>query len=654
MENKKAITLIEILIVVMILAILSMVWFTSFTSYLAWVRDSTRIVELENIETSLETYSLQSWFYPEPEDWIDVTYSGGLVWTQWVFWNTISSIIWYSMDVADPLTWNKYTYSLKNTKKEFSLVWVLEENPSLVSDSWFANNTYAAGDWKSEWTAIVKWNYNWVLNYVKNWSNNYLLIIPSIIATDLSVSSDLQFLIDNNKLVYEWYTNLPYSYNNSIYKLENWVNYFPEKILVYSWSVSDFKDENERMSLLYNIKKSFSGTINKNSSNKFMNSLFRENIDLIYPDLDDRNLSCDLINNKLNYKINCNNIVFTSFYVIEDPDVLNNISFDWLSWLKVHYIYQDWTNLWFWTSAGPLLYDITAWVWTTFSDTTWYEITVIEKDSSGNIWFWTSDKWLLMYDNTTFINYQSNFDYEDEDDDDDDNQWTLLIPILIAWLPSNAIYSIKIEAGWNLVIGTHNGWSYYDPVTMLFQDFYVNTEWDSYSHKENRIKNILVDSNNYIWLWTDEWAYLYQWILSDITNWSFTLFDGNNWLPYEWDENEIEVSSIFEDSSNNIWIWTEEWIWKLWWATTYNPIAIYTTDTWEGLADNEIETIFQDVNTWNMWFWTESGVSTLTWSVFTNYTKDVNWADLGTVFFIYQDPNGLNILWTSNWSTTLN
>jgi len=176
-KNNKAITIVELIIVVGILIILWVVWYLSLTSYMVSVRDSSRIVELENIESALWWYVLRIWYYPEPSGSQDILFSWAIVWNQWTFWNSVAKKISYSLDTVDPLTGNEYTYSTKNSKKEYSLAWVLEESPGLVSSNLYLNETYAWKIWEKKWTALVKWNFNWeVISILVNWTNNILAV----------------------------------------------------------------------------------------------------------------------------------------------------------------------------------------------------------------------------------------------------------------------------------------------------------------------------------------------------------------------------------------------------------------------------------------------------------------------------------------------
>lgn len=644
LKHKKAVTLAELVIVTIILMILWTVWFSSYTSYLANVRDSNRLVEIWNIESALEFYMIKSSTYPDPENSIDITYSWSLVWKQWLFWDSISNIIWYSKGVRDPLTDVQYTYSLKNTKKEFSIAWVLEDNPWLFANNNFVWDARAEITDKINWLALVKWNYNWVMTHVNDNWNDLLLIVPSIVATDLSTSTDLEYLMNNNKLVYDWYKNLPYSYTGTSYNLDNNIDFSPEDIVVFSWSLNSLVHENERIALLYNIQKSYSWAFVDENSNKFLNNILNESIDLIFPESTTKDLSCDLINNKLNYNVDCENVIFSAFYVVDNTEAIWNIDFTYLSWVQVNYIYQNGTNLWFWTTQWIYSYSFSTWSWTQYPDTWSYKITVINTDLSWNVWFWTSDSGLLVYDWTDFINYQSDYDPPHSNSNH-------FYPSSNNWIPSNAIYDIVVEPGWNLLIWTHNWWSYYNSSTNTFDDFYVVSNNKHYLYSQNRMKSFIIDSNNNLWIWTDQWLYLYEWSISSTPYWYLNTYDWFDWLPYKGSRASTKVTYLYEDTLNNIWVWTVNWIWKI--NSSYNVVDKYTTKTWEWLANNVITSIFEDYNTWKMWFWTQSWVSVLSGSTFTNYSKDINWSNLWVVYFIYQDENWLNILWTSNWTTSV-
>jgi prepilin-type N-terminal cleavage/methylation domain-containing protein len=637
-SNNKGFTLVELLISVVVLIILVFIVYHSYVWYAQDAKDSKRLVELDNIVTSIETYKITNWRAPIPDDYKDITYSWSLVWKQWVFWEEMVKLLWYSkQEVLDPNEKSKYTYSVKSNQREYSLAWVLENSES-------PDNIYLASnedDWLKNWNAIVRWNYNWAVTHLKMWSSDYILALPSIISSDLS-STNLEDIIDNNNLVLNGFQNLPESYSWSDFRVDNNLDFSAENLLIFSWSLSNFMNESERLSLLYILQKSYSWALYENDS--FLTSVINTPIDLIYPDKTDLDLSCDLVNKKLNYKIDCNYVNFSSFYVIDEPYDIWVIDFSILSWLQVNYIYQEWSNLRFWTSSWIFSYSLDAGIWTTYEETAGYKISVIAKDNDDNMWFWTSDSWLLVYDWTDFINYQSDYDPPHINT----NHFT---PTSTNWIPSNAIYDIAVDISWNVLIWTHNWWSYYD---WEFHDFYIESSNNKYLYSENRLKSFFIDHNNYIWLWTDAGAFLYRWDVTWIETWVLEVFDWNDWLPYQGSKSKIRVNTIFEDSEEswyNMWFWTIYWIWKL--DKDLNPVKIYTTNSGEWLANNDVKSIFEDLYTSKMWFWTNEWVSILSWSTFDNYTKDVDWITLGSVFYIYQDENGLNILWTENWSTTI-
>jgi prepilin-type N-terminal cleavage/methylation domain-containing protein len=58
--QKQAFTLVELIVVITILAILGTIAFISMQSYSKTARDSVRVADIKNIETSLELFSLDS------------------------------------------------------------------------------------------------------------------------------------------------------------------------------------------------------------------------------------------------------------------------------------------------------------------------------------------------------------------------------------------------------------------------------------------------------------------------------------------------------------------------------------------------------------------------------------------------------------------
>lgn len=135
MINKKAFTLVELIVVVTILAVLSTVWFVAFSGYLEGVRDTNRISQLKNINDGLTLYLAHSPL-PMPDDKIEVVMQWAnpeakLIGYQWYAWENILSKIEYSAEWMDPKDGQLFTYAITKERKTFALMTFLEEENGL-------------------------------------------------------------------------------------------------------------------------------------------------------------------------------------------------------------------------------------------------------------------------------------------------------------------------------------------------------------------------------------------------------------------------------------------------------------------------------------------------------------------------------------------
>jgi type II secretory pathway pseudopilin PulG len=609
-QQKQAITLMELIIVISLILILWLIWFLSLKSYLVSVRDSTRIVELENIETALDSYQLKSWFYPDPTDWVEILYSGWLVWTQWIFSDDTSNIIWYSNNVLDPLTKTPYTYSVKNSRKEFSIAWVLEESSWLVSDIWFISDTYATTNWTKKWVAIVRWNYNWELITVQANSTNYILALPSIVASDLS-SNNLVDILNNNKLVYNDFWNLPASYTWTQYKIDSNLDFSANDLIVFNWNISNLKQTYNQVNLLQNLYNAYSWSILwKNLSVNKINSL-----ELFSPEPSNQivALTCDLINYKLKYFVECGWIDFITFFVVN----ILHIDISNLPWSKITAVYQasDWTFL-FWTNWWIAFYDWTDWVIYTQNDSELVhnQITSVTEDNNWDYWIWTNN-WISKLDIGIFT-------------DTSDDIWITYDNNVLVNTHIQYIYTDNFGTVW---IWTANWVTSYN--WDIWTDYTKQTDWLTHDN----ITAIYTDSNNDVWFWTNsQWVDKYT-----LSDWSVTNY--NFWfLP------DHRVNYIFEDSTNSIWVWTQWWIWKTsdFW-TNWSSFTYISTSGW--LPSNIITYLFEDFS-WNIWVWTEWWLAKYNGSTWINYTTTSNpvWLLWNYIHSIYEDENS-NILILSEW-----
>ncbi len=235
--KNKAFTLVELIVVITILAILWTIAFISFQWYSSNARDWVRVADLNSIKKNLELFITEKWFYPTPDNTTNITYSWAVAWSQWTVWDNVMTNLWrINKKPTDPLTNSEYTYSITNAKTEYQLSSITEW--WLSYDILLTNQTYAATTKTA--TAKVVWTYNEKLLKVSTWGIDYILAVPSIINSDLTDSS-LQSIINNRKLVYNNYQNLPDSYKNTWYTMTWWFNFAPPSniIEVYTWSLTN-------------------------------------------------------------------------------------------------------------------------------------------------------------------------------------------------------------------------------------------------------------------------------------------------------------------------------------------------------------------------------------------------------------------------------
>ena len=267
LNKKKAFTLVELIVVITILAILWTIAFLSFQWYSMDARNSARVSDLNNINKALTLNKLRSWRFILPTVWVQITYSGSEVWTQWSFWEDTRLKLWDRWSISkvpvDPLTQNQYTYSVLNTRTEISLATVMEweygYNNNLLLDK-----TYAA--WK-DWTTYIVWNYNWRIAKVSSWATTYILAVPTIISWDVALT-DIITLLNSRKLAFNNSWILPSTYtewvfNNNI-PTTNIVNV--SDILVFSWSIETLSDSAEQDTFISNLQDAYSWTTVSNLS----------------------------------------------------------------------------------------------------------------------------------------------------------------------------------------------------------------------------------------------------------------------------------------------------------------------------------------------------------------------------------------------------
>ena len=210
-KQKHAFTLVELIVVITILAILWTIAFISLQWYSRDSRDSVRISDMASIKTTLELFHLWAGKYPLTTDGTPVLYSWTEAWTQGSFWeSTVSNIDKFDKIPTDPLMDRQYVYSVTEKRQEYEIAWIVEWD-TIWLNSTLINESLA---WDKVAKLKITWNYNGKFLKLSTWWVDYVLNIPSIIT---STWGTLDYILANNGLAYNWYSNLPAQYDGSPY-----------------------------------------------------------------------------------------------------------------------------------------------------------------------------------------------------------------------------------------------------------------------------------------------------------------------------------------------------------------------------------------------------------------------------------------------------
>ncbi len=200
--NKKAFTMVELIVVITILIILSTIWFMSYENTLSDARNATRKSDMGNIKMSLKNHKLKNWWYPIPGNPFDITNSWIII-KQWLLNEKVTTQEIVKKPTDPFVEWQYYFYSISNNKLFFQVAMSLEDKT--------LENDYSL-------RAYVDWDYQQISD-----------IVPSIIFANNS-SSDInsissKFIVDKGTL------NLPYDENWDIVSLATNFN----SIILESW-----------------------------------------------------------------------------------------------------------------------------------------------------------------------------------------------------------------------------------------------------------------------------------------------------------------------------------------------------------------------------------------------------------------------------------
>lgn len=257
MRNKKAFTLIELIVVITILAILWTISFISFQWFTRDARNSKRIADINNINKALTFYVSERGTYPVPSNAQNISYSWATLWKQGTIGDSvIANLGTLNKKPVDPLYDTEYTYSLTAYGNEFE-IWGISENKEVAFSSPLINQTYAAS---ANAVALIKGNYNGKFVISERNPVEYIVAVPSIISSNIS-DADIETIVANNSLNYHGYFWAPHSYSWAI-DIENNFDYLNGELEVFSWSVyNDLKNGDNLYRLVDNLQKAYSGSI---------------------------------------------------------------------------------------------------------------------------------------------------------------------------------------------------------------------------------------------------------------------------------------------------------------------------------------------------------------------------------------------------------
>lgn len=217
--NKKAFTLVELVVVATILVVLTSLWFYSYVGNLQDSRDSARQADIAKLSSALKLYQQKRWVYPNPWNSFNIVNNGTGVAIQGkldesVPLSTLDSLAY------DPKIQIPYTYAITANKQEFQVAGTLEnsDNPR----------------------AIMEWDYKTVS----------INILPTILlATDSTVNMEIADGVwdwsQNRRLFIfnGWTHNIPYSFDDG-YPAVSDATLFNDLIndpLIKFWQNSDYR-----------------------------------------------------------------------------------------------------------------------------------------------------------------------------------------------------------------------------------------------------------------------------------------------------------------------------------------------------------------------------------------------------------------------------
>ncbi len=239
--------------VIVILSILATLGFVSYQGYQSSTRDSIRLADMSNITKTVELYAFENRYFPTPENINEINFNGAIAWKQWDFWKSENM----GDAPTDPLTQLPYLYSITHDGREYQIGWILEwELPFAYLPQAHADVDLAM--------AYVRGNYNGQTIDLHTGSLDYILWVPSILASDIT-SVDVIDIISNDKLIVHGFHNLPPSYSSTTFSHDSGVWFTPSisEIVLFQWDIEDLSDPSNvagRLEFIENLQNLYDGS----------------------------------------------------------------------------------------------------------------------------------------------------------------------------------------------------------------------------------------------------------------------------------------------------------------------------------------------------------------------------------------------------------
>ena len=138
--NKKAFTLVELIVVITIIAVLGTIAFVSFQDYSSQARDTKTVSDINNAHKKIALFKIESGFAPKPDNSFEVLAgSGNIITYQGEFGTNVKRILDYGETIVDS-EGNNYKYATNGKYSLFTLVGFLEQPTAKIQ---LLSNTYA-------------------------------------------------------------------------------------------------------------------------------------------------------------------------------------------------------------------------------------------------------------------------------------------------------------------------------------------------------------------------------------------------------------------------------------------------------------------------------------------------------------------------------